>query len=508
MKKLKYISLLPVVGVLLFGGMLTSCDNDDFSRLHTLTDEELAEMERQRLEDEERRSRIDADLILDYEMDAYPMTNFDAKALELDMAPVAELFELTVEQVYSGINKVSGAPEIQGFAIQGTTHADYMVASNTNGPWGHWWRYDGDVSGTYNEDASRFYCEWQGYFDEEKNANVECHFNVGQLPNACQVGDSFTVLEGLRYKEKRVVFRIKYNVIERQAVVAGVVNTQKITLEMTPDQTYKPFPVEFDLDRALSDLSVSSLTELDWIAVKADGSYAQEYTADPKPGFWFDKDGFAGSWGDNASVFVSYGFVDEYNDPNHFYVGQMPGNMNEGDQVTVTMGVTNGAQIEMFEITCKIIAYEDPETPPAGEPKAVSKDITFTKAWTEDYALVDEDVKELLRDAFKMTTYQIFSALQSGDLKAYIGEATSDEPAYTGGTAGEYWLDADGNSTDYGNGYVYTGLDASETEIYFYAGNHPQIDKNGGKVTYKYVVTCNGGSVTFNVTFDITPVQE
>ncbi len=505
MKKFKYISLLPVVGVLLFGGMLTSCDNDDFSNLHTLTDAELAEMERQRQLAEEMKNRIDADLVLDYELDAYPMTNFDAKALELDMAPVAELFGLSVEEIYSGINKVSGAPEIQGFAIQGTTHADYMVASNTNGEWGHWWRFDGDVCGTYNEDASRFYCEWQGYYDEEKGENVECHFNVGQLPDKCAVGDSFTVLEGLRYKEKRVVFRIKYNIIERQAVVAGVVNTQKLTIEMTPDQSYKPFKVEFDLDKALSDLNTESLVGLDWIGLNADGSYAQEYTAD-KPGFWFDKSGYPGSWGDDASVWVTY--VEGETDPNHLIVGQMPGNMNEGDQVVVSLGVTNGSQIEMFEITCKIIAYQDPETAPAGDPKSVSKDITFTKAWTDDYATVDEDVKELLRDAFKMTTYQIFKALQTGDLKAYIGEASLEDPAYTGGTAGEYWLDAAGKSTDYGNGYVYTGLDASETDIHFYAGNHPQIDKNGGKVTYKYVVICNGGSVTFNVTFDITPVQE
>lgn len=505
MKKSKYLFLLPVVAFL-FGGLLQGCgDNDDFSKPHYLTDEEIAEMKRQQDYLDSMRNVINADIVLEYTVEAYPSTQWDAKTFELDFTPVAEVFGLTVDQVISGINQAPEAPAIEGFAIQGTTHADYLKGSNTNGAWGHWWRNDGDVAGSYDEDASRFYCEWAGYYDEEKDENVESYFNIGQFPGRCNIGDSFTVLEGLKYQEKRVVFQITYKIIERGAVVAGVVNTQEITLDMTPNNTYAWFPAEFDLNRTLSDLSVSSLDGLDWIGLNADGSYAQEYTADA-PGFWFDKQGFVGSWGDDASVFATY--VDGANTPNVINVGQMPEQMKAGDVVTIQLGVTNGTQIEMFKITCVVEAYQDPETRPEGDPCDLVETIEFTKPWTEDYAAVDQDVRDILRDAFKMTTYEIFTALNNGDLKVYVGDSTDEDPTYTGGAVGENWLDADGLQTDYGNGYVYTGIDASEEYLYLYAGNHPQIDRNGGTVNYKLTLICNGGSVVFNVKFVITPVVE
>ena len=48
----------------------------------------------------------------------------------------------------------------------------------------------------------------------------------------------------------------------------------------------------------------------------------------------------------------------------------------------------------------------------------------WEKAYDDYYGSIQFDVKDALRDAFKMTTYEIYSAKMSGDLKIYqIGRA-------------------------------------------------------------------------------------
>lgn len=504
MKRIYFIYLLPVL-MTVFSAALTSCgDNDDFSKLHVLTDEEIRQMEIQDSILKANLLKINADLVEDYTVQAYPASQWDAKALVIDFTGAAEVFGLTPEEVVAGINQAPGAPAITGFAIQGTTHEDYNVATNTNNVWGHWWRYDGDVCAVYNEDASRFYCEWAGYYDEEADENVETYFNVGQLPGTCVAGNTFTVLEGLKYNEKRVVYRITYEIIERGQTTGGIVGTQQLSLTTAADNTYATVPLEFDLNKACSDLGVSSLDDLDWVATNADGSYAQEYTATPPPGFYFDLDGNAGTWGDNASVFVLY------EGGNTFSVGQMPDQLKPGDSVTVKMGAVKGDKIEMFEITVNIVEFEDPETPPAGDPYETEVNVTLSKPYSNDYAAVEADnAAETIKDALKMTTYQIYQGILSGDVKVYLNEVTEEDPEYTAGD-GEYWIDEDGNSIDWGNGLIYAGVYTEPSYLGLEMGCHPDnCSPNGGHtVNFKLIVTGpNGGKVTFNITAEITAAE-
>ena len=70
MKKLSYIlSALLIAGSSAF---FSSCgDNKDFWGTHTLTDDEIAEMERQEEIKRQQRERIDADLILNYTVEFF-----------------------------------------------------------------------------------------------------------------------------------------------------------------------------------------------------------------------------------------------------------------------------------------------------------------------------------------------------------------------------------------------------------------------------------------------------
>lgn len=496
MKKLSYI----MCALLLFTsvGIFSSCgDNTDFWGIHQLTDEEIAEMERQQRIADSLKSVINADLILTYVVEDYPLTGWNNNELFIETDKIAELFGLTEEQVIAGINQEAGAPDITGFAIQGSTHADVASASNTNGTWGHWWDKNGDVCTSYNQEEpspSAFYCEWDG----EK-------FGVGQFPGHLEAGDEITVLEGLKYQDKRVVCAVTFRCVERGEVKAGIVGTQELTLETAPNDAYESVPVpEFDPAKVLSDLGVSSWDGVEWICKNAEGGYEQEYNADPHPGFWYDKLGFKGAWGDDASVFVLFNAEDQV-----ITVGQMPGQMIAGSTVDLEFNAVAGEKIEQIIIHVIITAYEDPETAPEGEPASIEKDITVTQAWNDTYAAVEYDVREELRQAFKMTTYQIYSAIKSGDLRMWIDEVGSPAnedgtPGYTGGAPG-YWLDANGKAVGYGDGLVYGELHNSEESLVLAFGNHPEnFSPNGGQVKTKYVIELNGVMATYNITYDIT----
>lgn len=466
----------------------TGCgDNSDFSGEHTLTQDEIDEIARQDSIKEAQKSKINADLILEYTVDIVISSSlYDGTTLEIAMDKIAELFGITEEQLLAGIDGESGAPEIKGFAIQGTTHGDTGTMTNTNAPWGHWWDANGDIT-TWGTDAMVF----AEYYTENG-----C-FTIGQYPGHLTDGQTVTIIECLKYNEKRVAVAITIQAKTAAQVTATVVNTQELSINVTPRSSFDQDPVPFDLARTLSDLGVTSLDDIKFLGVNEDGSYAQE--AVTGTGFWYDMNGFVGEYGDNASVYTTYGDLED----DEIGLGQMPDNLEEGMSFAIKYGFMANNKIEMFRITVNVIAYEDPETPPAGMPGTTEKDITFTKLWSNDYASIQEDVKEVLRETFKMTTYQIHKAVTSGELKVYLNTETADAPTYTAEAPG-YWIIADGSAGAWAGGLVWCSLGHSETELYLYTGNHPDNAVAGDVISTKMIITCNGGKAVFNIVFNIT----
>ncbi len=494
MKKLSYI----LSGLLMLGStaFLSSCgDNEDFWGPHTLTDAEIAEIARQDSIREAQRNSINADLILEYTAEiTISATSYDGVSVPIDVDAIANLFGITTEQLLTGpLAGEENGFDVKGFAIEGTTHADNGISTNSGAAWGHWWDANGDVK-NWGEDAM-VYAE----FDPESGS-----FYVGQYPGHLYEGQTIKFIEAVKYQDKRAAIVITAIAKAREAVQASIVATNKLTLETSPNDTYAAVPVPgFDAAATLSALGVGSFDEVAWIATNADGSYAQEYSADA-PGFWYDKEGFAGSWGDNASVYTAF-------DGENILIGQMPGQMTAGSTVTISYGAMAGNKIVMNEITVIITAYEDPETAPEGEPASIEKDITLTKAYDADWGATDEiDVKEDLRQCFKMTTYQIFSALKSGEMNMWVGEvgADADEEGnaqYTADAPG-YWLGAEGQRVTWGDeAIVYLNLGISEESLAFYSGNHPDNCSPAGQtITTKMILEKDGITATFNVTIDIT----
>ena len=472
----------------LMTGVISCSDNDDFSNKHILTDEEIAEQKRQDSILMAQRYKVNADLILPYSVEITTSKSlYDGTTLEIDLEKIATLFGITQEALLQGIAGESGAPEIKGFAISGVNNVDVGSATNTNSPWGHWWAADSTVT-TWGETAMVF-----NEFDPETGI-----FNVGQYPGHLVDGQVVRTVECLKYNEKRVAVIINVTAKAPGQITAAVVRTQDLTIDVVAKTNYDPDSLEFNVAQAKTDLGITSMSEVKFLAVNEDGSYNQDAVVDPN-GFWYDMKGFAGSWGDDASLYTTYGDLSE----NKIGIGQFPGHLKGGESITIHYGLLANNKIVMLKIKVNVNAYVDPETPPAGDPHAVTKDIAFTKAYSNDYAIVTADVKELLRDAFKKTTYQIHQAILSGELKLYQGTVSDTEPVYTSDAPG-CWLQADGTPGAWAEGLIWCSLGHSETELYLYTGNHPDNAVAGNTVNTVLIATYNGGSVTFNISFAIT----
>ena len=481
---MKKINILLILSLIITAGLFSCGDNEDFSNPHELTDDEIAEIARQDSIEQAQKESINADLILEYSLDiTISGSLYDGGNLEIGLDTIAEIFGITEEELLAGIGGESGAPEVKGFGIAGTTHADIAGASNTNAPWGHWWDRRGDLT-SWGDSAmvfAEFYPE-NGYF------------TIGQYPGHLTAGQQVTFIEALKYNEIRVAVKITVNALAPGQINATVVSTQELTINVTAKSVYDPDPLTFNLDAVLNDLGIASMDEVTFLGVNEDGSYATE--AVTGNGFWYDFNGFVGSWGDDASVYTNYGDFEA----NQISIGQYPDHLAEGDTYNIKYGFMAGNKIVMLNITINVLGYVDPETAPEGDPQDVTIDIQLSKPYSNDYASVTADIQETFRQAFKMTTFQIHKAINEGTFKLYNGAVTTEDPTYTADAPG-FWLKEDGTVGEWAESVVWTSVGHSETELYLFGGNHPDNATAGMTVTTTYIAVCNGGSVTINLTF-------
>lgn len=310
-------------------GVFTSCgDNTDVCSPHVLSDAETAEMQRQDSIKEALRKKINADLVLEYTVDAYPSsTQYSGGSVKVDMDAIAQLFGITKDELVAGISGEEGAPSITKYAMQGELHTKYTGAATGDGLWGNWWAADATVA-NWGDKNSAFFTNWNG----------EDGFEVGQYPGKLNGGETMYGIQCLEYGGKTVAIKITFNLLVREEIAGTIVDTKEYQLAEDVDSNYVATPVTIDMDGILSKLGVSSVDDVTVIGFKEDGSYANEFTADL--GYWLTKDGFTCSWGDTAYAFVNYmGKAEgEDKDPNMLTVGQMPKAAQSGDVVSLPIG--------------------------------------------------------------------------------------------------------------------------------------------------------------------------
>ncbi len=483
--------------------LISSCEDEIASTKHVWTDEELERLDSILL----ARTGIDADMVIQINVDLNAdSVDYRFVEVEFDVAEVQDaLGYSSPEELTAGFGTVAGGVQVDNevafFAVNGSTGFDNTDAFTAAGT-GHWFDKNADVIG-WGDNAYMF-----SEFDPEGLL-----FRIGQFPNRAMPGETIRLIQMMSRDDYRVAFAFDvtfgdYYVEEVPEI--EIVETVPLTLGVLPNNAYVATDLAFDFNAAAATLGVDSTTlagDQALYGINSDGTMTNGFTADPN-GFWFTSGGDVTNWGEEGvMLYVTY-------DNGVFHVGQFPEAAVVGETYTVKLGVLYNATLEMvaYELAVTIEGYVDPETPPAGDPETVEKSYDAFHAYAADWSSNSSvDVKEDLRQAFKMTTYQIGQSIASGDLKFY--GLNADGSVYTNAemdsvsTAAHpgHWYDINGNVTVWGDTVnvpaIYSELKHTEETLSFTIGHHPDNTAAADEVVIKQVAELNGGKMTF--TFNV-----
>ena len=484
---------------------VTSCgDNVDFSKLHNLTQAEIDEMHRRDSIEEEQRKRINADLVIEntYEM-VLSGTSYDGITVDVPFDKIGKLFGMSSDDVIIGMVN----DNVVGFAIEGSTHADKMTASNTNGLWGHWWDENGDI--TSWGDNARVFAE---YYPEDESGNLLYTISIGQMPGKLVAGQQITFIECLKYQDKRFAWKITINV---KAPESGTVDKfdfeQTVQAQYVPNTTYAPTYVEFDRDGVLKALGVNSIAETTLMAESA----PKEYTADQTGGngFWMDETGLVTSWGNNSAFFIEYhGEEDGKEDIlNCLNVGNFPDwSQPEGWQTNLNFAFKANGKMAVVHVAITIAGFVDPEDKPGTTPADATVDVPleFTLSADEPWPYRFVDVRDLVRNAFNLTTHEVFMAMNNQEIEVYLNELDSQGPSCNG-NYGEYWVTTEGVKDEQGwpNAPFYVGFETGEDFLEFGMGINTDTYTTTSPIAFtcKLLLVYQGTTVTANFSVVVNP---
>lgn len=232
---------------------------------------------------------------------------------------------------------------------------------------------------------------------------------------------------------------------------------------------------------------------------------SDQCTANGVWGYWLNNQGVPTSWGSDG-----YAFYLEWDGTSGFNYGYNDGALVVGDVVHSTFKLEyQGSEVYVYITTNYLAAdaFVDPEEKPGTTPADLTKDITLSKAWSDDWANETYDAHDELCNAFNMTTYELSEALDAGELKVYLNEVTDAEPSYTADPGG-YWINSQGQSTNYGtDSYIFCGLymDYTASSITISTGNYPDesMCPKGVSLSFKMIITNGTTTATYNVTVNI-----
>jgi hypothetical protein len=228
--------------------------------------------------------------------------------------------------------------------------------------------------------------------------------------------------------------------------------------------------------------------------------YNGDYTAGM--GYWYKAEGDICSYSnENAALYVKL-------DPAtlKLTIGQKGGSVINGKTYKLIVMFSNAVEYRVaLVLNVKVVV----DTPPAGDPYEVSVTHTIvhpiTTGWEQDYI----DVTGVVRDAFKMTTADISSAITNKTMNFYAIDPNDQSHKTSTAGGGDYpghWINADGTvATNYADGEVFVQMAASTENIKFMFLNHPSNITTATTITVKQVAELNGGKVNF--TFNIVLVQ-
>lgn len=178
--------------------------------------------------------------------------------------------------------------------------------------------------------------------------------NVQQFPNHCQIGDEYKVDLYFLNGEKYYQYTINVKIVEPKYVEHNFesVATRTIATQQVPAGNYSELNIgSVSLDDLNNLIGTTEPTlyglNIDSIAANV-GQYTNNYTCDPKPGFWLTKEGRVVAWGDNA--YAALGFKAD----GTVYSNEFPGRVSIGDVFNAQLFLVNEETDKMVTVNVRI----------------------------------------------------------------------------------------------------------------------------------------------------------
>lgn len=200
------------------------------------------------------------------------------------------------------------------------------------------------------------------FFIEPPTANDWSVVNVGQYPNALNVGDevsgTLNFVNGTNYYPFTITLKIVNAQTQEQNFES--VATRTFVLQSLLDNSYTPMDL---VTIATEDIEAAIGTPTpvfyglapDSLAAQTGEIYSKKWSCDPKPGFWLAKDGRVSKWGGDSPVGICW--VD--NSILRFF--QYPNANSVGDTFTTQIFLVNEENNKMMTLNVSLSFVESLE---------------------------------------------------------------------------------------------------------------------------------------------------
>ena len=460
-------------------------------------------------------------------VEQYPTSNYASSPIEFTLSEVAAKLNTDAATLGAALQEYIEAetPSTSLFFVQqtdGTESSDPTADAN-----GFWMDAEGNNVG-YG-DNSVFYAS--------PSVDVEADvfaFNVGQMPNVMEAGQTAKGSIKLKYNESEVTFAISLSVIAKPVYDVpdpatliekelNIVGEAAVTVEQYPRGGYDSDPVSVELTDVLSKLGISDegvlVDALDKVLYttwynsgdveNGGGMKKDSLTNTPTGegvGYWFrpvqDENGeetgevAAAGWGDVDKFYVNNFTFNAEDNTLSGVLGQYPGSCKAEEQWFANVYLIYGDKAYRVKITLKL------NTPEQGSGLSA-----YTKMG-EETVVVEEDPRDDYSSNAVHPDVDAIAAALGCEVSAFGMVALDDNDNFANSTAnnGGWWFSDAGTVVAWGNGSMFiepaTNGDYSTLNV----GQHPSRAYQVGEETVTSIYFVNGTNY-YQYTVDLKIVE-
>lgn len=383
--------------------------------------------------------------------DRYATGGYETSPVELTLTDIASTLGIEkkedLERVFDQLIYVIGEDDIQckGNTLQLLTKTDGWLAqavTNIDGMAGD--PLD-EVIGAYYGGNSKFFVQQMAYDAE----NDKVSFVVGQYPGNLQTGEKWPVDLYVLWGDKAYVIRYTMNIAEPPSAgfdgMEQVGETIELVYEQQPTTDYSAVSVMLDTQAAAEALGCEE-GSLSLKALISENGFSMSTTAN-NGGWWFNKEGFVTSYGNNSAFFIEPAASGVYSALN---MGQMPNVLADGESVSTSLYLVNGEKFVKYHITFNIVQKEiegswEDWTSVATRTLNIQQEANEGYAWSSKAGVISNAELTTLIGTTAPTLYALLdpATLETGACPYTDNYSMGEKPGF--------WLTNEGYRADWGN---------------------------------------------------------